>query len=65
MEHATGQFIRLPFSEQDNLTNRFAHWVFYRCTMAAHLLARAQARMGDDRWLRGRTPRLLGPLPVG
>lgn len=52
-ERVTGQFIRLPFAFHDNRTNRFAHWVFYRLTMAVLLLARIEASIGDDRRIRG------------
>lgn len=53
VERLTGQLIRLPFAHHDNPTNRFAHWVFYRATMALHLAARIAARLGDDGPLRG------------
>jgi len=52
VEQLTGQFIRLPFAEFDNPTNRFAHWVFYRLTMAARLYAQLQAGLGRPYRLR-------------
>jgi len=52
VEQLTGQLIRLPFGDHDNLTNRFAHWLFYRLTMADYHLARLRAALGDDRRLR-------------
>ena len=51
VEQWTGQFIRLPFVDFDSPTNRFAHWVFYRLTMAARLYASTQARLGRPRRL--------------
>jgi UDP-2,3-diacylglucosamine pyrophosphatase LpxH len=52
VERFTGHTIRLPFADHDNPTNRFAHWFFYRQTMALGLVAHAAARLGRTRRLR-------------
>ena len=51
-ERLTRRTIRLPFADHDNATNRFAHWFFYRQTMAQGLVAHAVARLGRTARLR-------------
>jgi UDP-2,3-diacylglucosamine pyrophosphatase LpxH len=52
LESLSGETIRLPFADHDNLTNRIAHWVFYRHTMAWHLVSQVAAWAGRPGWLR-------------
>jgi metallophosphoesterase superfamily enzyme len=51
-ERLTGQSVRLPFGRHPNPANRFAHWIFYRYTMADHALARFLAEVGRPKRLQ-------------
>jgi UDP-2,3-diacylglucosamine pyrophosphatase LpxH len=52
VERMTGQLIRVPFAQYPNPVNCFSHWMFYRVTMAAYLVANALARLGRPDPLR-------------
>jgi UDP-2,3-diacylglucosamine pyrophosphatase LpxH len=51
-ERTTGHFVRLPFSDFDNPSNRFAHWFFYRVTMVFFWLSKGMAAAGNEKLLR-------------